>query len=311
MNDNVNYTVVGAFVLVLGAALVAAVLWLAVGTGSQKHFERYQTIVVESVAGLNIDAPVKYLGVNVGKVSEIAIDPANSSQVRLRFLIERGTPIKQDTEAVLKSQGLTGIAYVELSGGSADSPPLVSRADGEIPVITSKPSLSTRLESVLTTVLASVDRTSSNLAAVFDDENRAALKQTLADAAAVAQVLAAHKQALGSGIADASRLARTTSRASEQIEPTLDRIRAAANAIDNMAQVAAVASERAGSSVDAAAGSVQRLGTDTLPVLEQLLAELNQLAASLQRLSEQAARSPSSVLVGGPKPVAGPGEKAP
>lgn len=311
MNDKVNYALVGAFVLTLGAALIAAVLWLAAGTGSQKHFERYQSIVVESVAGLNVDAPVKYLGVNVGKVSEIAIDPANSSQVRLRFLIERGTPIKQDTEAVLKSQGLTGIAYVELSGGDADSPPLVPSRVGEIPVIASKPSLSTRLESVLTTVLASVDRTSSHLNAVFDDDNRAALKQTLADTAAFAHALAAQKEALASGIADASRLARTASSASAQIAPALESIRAAANSVDRMAQVAAVASERAGQSVDAAASSVQRVGSDTLPVLEQLLAELNQLAASLQRLSEQAARSPNSLLVGAPKASAGPGERTP
>jgi len=249
--------------------------------------------------------------VNVGKVSEIAIDPANSSQVRLRFLIEHGTPIKHDTEAVLKSQGLTGIAYVELSGGSADSPPLVPRTQGEIPVITSKPSLTTRLESVLTTVLASVDRTSNQLASVLDDDNRAALKQTLADTAAFAHALAQQKEAVGSVIADASRLARVATRASTQVAPTLERISAAANAVDRMAQVAAVASERAGSSVDAAASSVQRIGTDTLPALEQLLAELNQLAASLERLSEQATRSPSSVLVGGPKPAAGPGEKTP
>ena len=131
MQDKVNYALVGAFVIVLGAALVAGVLWLASGASGQKRYDTYQSIIQESVAGLNIDAPVKYLGVDVGKVSEIAIDPLNSRQVRLRFLIERGTPIKQDSEAVLKTQGLTGIAYVELSGGSAGSPPLVAAADGE------------------------------------------------------------------------------------------------------------------------------------------------------------------------------------
>jgi len=123
MDDKVNYTVVGAFVVLLGAALVAGVLWLAAGAHGGKRYGTYQTIMRESVSGLNVDAPVKYLGVDVGKVKEIAIDTADSSRVRLRFLIEQGTPIKMDTEAVLKTQGLTGIAYVELSGGTADSPP--------------------------------------------------------------------------------------------------------------------------------------------------------------------------------------------
>ena len=63
----------------------------------------------------------------------IQLDPANPQRVRLLFAIERGTPIKQDTVAVLKTQGLTGIAYVELSGGAADSPPLVASGAGEYP----------------------------------------------------------------------------------------------------------------------------------------------------------------------------------
>jgi len=60
----------------------------------------------------------------VGKVQNIKLDPENPQQVQLLFAIEHGTPIKQDTLAVLKSQGLTGIAYVELSGGAPSAPPL-------------------------------------------------------------------------------------------------------------------------------------------------------------------------------------------
>ena len=68
------------------------------------------------MAGLNVNAPVKYNGVDVGKVHDIRLDPADPMRVTLEFAIERGTPIKTDTEAVLTTQGLTGIAYVELSG---------------------------------------------------------------------------------------------------------------------------------------------------------------------------------------------------
>ena len=112
MDDKVNYTLVGAFVLALGAALVAGVLWLAAGTGKREAMDPYAAIITESVAGLNLNAPVKYLGVDVGKVSLIRLDPQNSRQVLLQFRIEPGTPIKSDSEVVLKTQGLTGIAYV-------------------------------------------------------------------------------------------------------------------------------------------------------------------------------------------------------
>ena len=139
MEDKLNPTLVGAFVLLLGAALVAAVLWLSAGVGGGKPSTAYETIFDESVAGLNLDAPVKYLGVDVGKVRSIAIDPHNPRQVRLGLLIETGTPVKQDSEAVLKSQGLTGIAYVEVSGGSAQAPALAIGPDGTPPLIRSKP----------------------------------------------------------------------------------------------------------------------------------------------------------------------------
>ena len=100
--------------------LIAGVLWLASGGALQKKYDLYLAIEDESVAGLNLNAPVKFNGVDVGKVRDIQLDPANPERVRLMFAIERGTPIKEDTVAVLKTQGLTGIAYVELSGGARD-----------------------------------------------------------------------------------------------------------------------------------------------------------------------------------------------
>lgn len=311
MEDKVNYTLVGIFVLALGTALVAGVLWLAAGLGGQQAVNPYQAFIQESVAGLNVDAPVKYLGVDVGKVSHIEIDPQNSEQVRLRFLIAQGTPIKQDTVAVLKSQGLTGIAYVELSGGSPASPPLLAGTGEPMPTIPFKPSLSARLENVLTNVLGNIDRVSDNLNAIFDVGNREALKSMLADTAALAHALAGQKQALSAGIQDAARTARLAASAGAQLAPTLDRIAAAGSAVERMAEQAGAAGERAGRAADAAASGVQQIGAEALPELARLMAELNQLSASLRRLSEQTTASPSSLLVGSPTPRPGPGESTP
>ena len=306
MEDKVNYTLVGAFVLVLGAALVAAVLWLAVGIGGQKKMDPYGSVMQESVAGLSVNAPVKYLGVDVGQVKQIRIDPQNSRQVLLRFMIERGTPIKQDTEAVLKTQCLTGIAYVELSGGSADSPPLLASAADPVPWIRSKPSLSARLENVLSSVLAGLDRLSGNLDAVLDADNRLALKQTLAGMATVAQALAAEQGAIRDGIRDAARTARLAAKAGEKLAPTMAQISESASAVDAASTRIGLAVDKAASSAD---GGVQQLRTETLPELARLISELNQLATAMRHLTEQTERQPSSLLVGAPTRPAGPGER--
>lgn len=310
MDDKVDYALVGAFVLLLGAVLVAAVLWLAAGLGRHQAMDPFQAVIRESVAGLSVDAPVKYLGVDVGKVRRIEIDPSNSRQVRLHFLVARGTPIKRDSEAVLKTQGLTGIAYVELSGGSESSPPLVAGADGAVPTIPFKPSLSARLENVLTSVLTNVDRVSNNLNSVFDADNRAALKSALADVASLAHGLAEQRAALATGLADAARAAKLAAQAAEQLAPTLDRIATSAQAVERMAAAAHSTSVRAGETADAATLSVRQLGNETLPDLARLMAELNQLAMSLRELSEQTTDSPNSLLMGNPKPRPGPGETA-
>ena len=322
MEDKLNPSVVGAFVLLLGAALVGAVLWLAAGVGGQRLTTAYQSIFTESVAGLNLDAPVKYLGVDVGKVRSIGINPDNPSQVQLGLLIDRGTPVKRDSVAVLKSQGLTGIAYVELSGGSAGAPPLLPTEEVPVPMIPSKPSLSARLENVVTTVLSSVDRLSGNLNDLLDSDNLAALKRSLAEAAALMQTLSAQRDHLASGMADLAETARNAARVSaqlgplvaaagpaiERVGPALARVEAAAAAVDGMAQAAGQASTRAGQAAEAALGGVQQLRGDTLPGVDRLVAELGPLVGSLRQLSEQLRAQPSSLLVGGAPRAPGPGE---
>ncbi len=305
-----NYAVVGAFVLVLGAVLVAGVLWLASGGAFQKQYDMYWAIEDESVAGLNLNAPVKYSGVDVGKVQQISLDPGNPKRVNLLFAIERGTSIKEDTIAELKAQGLTGIVYVELSGGAPDAAPLRETAPGQYPMIRTKPSLSARIENVLTSVLAKLDSTSSNINAMLSDANRAAVTSTLADIAAVAHTIAARKDTIDAGIANAGRTLENTSRATAQVGPVIDSIGRGANSVEKMGNEVALTSASAGKTVGAVGADVKRFTAETLPELERLLGELSALSTSLRRLSEQTERDTSGLLFGRKSLQEGPGESS-
>jgi phospholipid/cholesterol/gamma-HCH transport system substrate-binding protein len=308
METKVNYVLVGAFVLGLGAVLIAGVLWIASGGAFQKKYDRYLAIEDESVAGLNISAPVKYNGVDVGKVSDIALDLINPAQVRLTFDIERGTPIKVDTVAVLKTQGLTGIAYVELDGGALDAPPLRAIAPERYPLIRTKASLSARLENVLTSVLAKLDRTTSNIDAILSNENRKAFSSALADIAAVSHTLAGRRSSLDAGIASAERTFDNGARITAQLGPVIEQIGRSADAVEKMGDAAALASKSAGETVDSVGADLKRFSSEALPELQQLLGELKVLSASLRRLSEQTERNPSSLIFGRSPVPDGPGE---
>nr|WP_295769831.1 MlaD family protein [Rhodoferax sp.] len=281
METKVSFSIVGAFVLVLGAILIAIALWLAAGGAWQKDYDTFWAIENESVAGLNLNAPVKYNGVDVGKVSRIDLDRANPERVILSFAIERGAPVKEDTIAILKTQGLTGITYVELSGGALNSPPLRTIAPNLYPVIQTKPSLSARLENVLTSVLGKLDSTSNNINAILSPDNQAAFKNILSN----------------------------TAQATAKMGPLIDRVGRSADSVGKMGVDLSKAGASASKAADGLGAGVKRMGTETLPEIEHLLGELGSLSNSLKRLSDQTTRDPSGLLFGRTPVPNGPGEQ--
>lgn len=304
-----NYAVVGLFVVVLGAALIAVVLWLASGGAFKQKYDLYLAIVDESVAGLSTNAPVKYNGVDVGKVRDIRLHPGNPERVDLLFAIERGTPVKEDTVAMLKTQGLTGIAYAELSGGAKDAPPLRAIPPNEYPIIRTKPSLSARLENILTTLMAKLDSTSSAISAFLSEENAAAFKGAVADIATLSRTFAARKDTLDAGIASAARTFENGARATAQLGPVIERIGRSAEAVEKMGNEVALASANAGKTIGAVDAGVRRVTAETLPELDRLIGEMNVLAGSLRRLSEKIEGSPGGLLLGRSPVPPGPGEE--
>ena len=278
MESKVNFAVVGAFVLILGALLIGGVLWLSSGKSYNKAYDTYLVYMSESVSGLSLDAPVRYRGVQVGSVRRIALAPGNAKLVQLTLDIERGTPVKQDTVAVLQVQGLTGIAHVDLSGGGNDSPPLKAGPGEKYPVIRSGPSLMLRLDTAVTALLTNLNRSSESINALLDEENRVALRRTLANL---------------------ERLSGTL--ASAELPQLLRRLQRSADAFDRMANETA----RAGSNT---ANTVESLRAEALPEARQTITELRELTASLRRFSETLERNPGLLLQGRPAVPPGPGE---
>jgi phospholipid/cholesterol/gamma-HCH transport system substrate-binding protein len=290
--------------------LIAGILWIASGGINQKKYDTYLAIENESVAGLSKNALVKYNGVDVGRVNAISLDKVNQQRVRLELLIEHGTLIKEDTMATLKTQGLTGIAYVELSGGDPKSPILLAVAGSLYPEIKTIPSLSTRLESLLSNVVAKLDHLSSSFDGINNPDNIKAFSSALSDIAAVSHTFALRKDSLDVGLKSAARTFKNTDKASEKLESLIASVESSANAIQLMANDTANASRDVGSSAKLLSGDSHRFIAETTPDMHSLIAELNILLASLRRLSEQTERNPSGFISGPSKAPDGPGESS-
>ena len=304
MEEKVNFAVVGIFVLVLSAGIIGGVLWFSSGKSYRMVYDVYLTYMKESVSGLNLNAPVRYRGVEVGRVQKIALAPENVELVQLTLAIEQGTPVKADTVAVLQIQGLTGLAFVELTGGGRDSPALQKQAGEEYPVIKATPSLIRRLDSAVTALLTNLNKTSENVNALLDTDNRRAVKKTLADLETLSNTLAARSKLIDSSLVDAAHAMKNAARLTDEMTQFAQRVQRSADAFDRMADKLARAGESASSALD----DTQQFTSETLPQVHQLVMELRGLTGSLQRVSSELEQNPSALLYGRPAAKRGPGE---
>jgi phospholipid/cholesterol/gamma-HCH transport system substrate-binding protein len=308
METKVNYVFVGLFVLLLSAAMIAGVLWLSTGNQYNKVFDTYVAFMNESVAGLNLNAPVKYRGVDVGKVRKISLDASNPEQVRLELNIERGTPISVDTIAILKVQGLTGIAYVELSGGNNNSPTLKTSKGEPYPAIKTGLSLLGRLDVGMTGLLINLNKTAENLNNFLDDGNRYALKKTLANLATLTSTLAAHKSDIDKSVTNTTLTMENMAQISKQLPKLIEKIGHSADALETMARKTSRASDSVTKTFDGIGPNATRFAAEGLPEMERLIVEMRELTVSLQRVSTQVEQNPSILLRGTEAPQRGPGE---
>jgi phospholipid/cholesterol/gamma-HCH transport system substrate-binding protein len=142
MYSKVNYTIVGIFVLIFSAGLVWFAFWLA-KYGIHREFNTYKLFMTESVSGLSKDSVVKLRGVDVGRVSEIRIDPNNIERIEVFLKIKSEVPIKENMVAHTQMLGVTGLLSIEIDGGTNEAKTLKPSAD-HIPVIPTAPSWFTK-----------------------------------------------------------------------------------------------------------------------------------------------------------------------
>lgn len=307
MGKRLSNALVGVFVIALGLVWMGVTLWLALGDYST-HYTTYRVYLDESVSGLYLDAPVKYRGVDVGKVTGIALNPDVPDQVELTLDVVSTTPIREDTLAELAVQGLTGIAFVDLKGGSLEAPVLAAKEGEEYPVIRSAPSFFERLDMSGTELMGNLNVLISNLAKLLDAEGRQALRQIIANVDAVTGTLAARRAELGRMVEDGARLMDTGAQAAARMEPLLAQLEKTAQSFETMADNVALASESLNRYVVGSGGGVEQFSRQTLPELGSLVGELRTLTDTLKGVSEKLEEDPRALLYGRQIEAPGPGE---
>lgn len=299
MEAKVNYARVGLFVVLLGAALVVLLIWLG-RRESRRVYDHYDVYVRESVTGLNIGASVKYLGVDIGYLKEMVVDPEHPEQLRLTLSVSEETPVTEETVAYLEFQGLTGVAVVNLAGGRRESPLLTAKPEERYPVIKNVPSFYARFEQGLSRLLTDpslprlvdhLDNLALRTQSLVDEENRAAFKQLLIEAAKIA-----------------GTLDQMTERVDAQLPTLLDHLQVSSRALREMSGKAAQTSAMLERLVNQNQVRIEEFTGETLTEAGLLITELRELTATSKRLASQLEREPNALIFGKSQRPRGPGE---
>lgn len=189
METRANHLIVGAFALSVVAGLFFFVIWLA-KVEIDREFAVYHIIFDEAVSGLSLGGDVRYNGIPVGTVTAIEIAPNDPSRVRVTAEIGGNLQIRDDTVAKLELQGITGVSYVQLSGGSAAAPTLKAGPNGEPPVIRSQRSAIQELFAGAPELINRVITLVDEFTKIVNADNRQAFSRILANAETVSDTLA-------------------------------------------------------------------------------------------------------------------------
>jgi len=292
MESRINYIITGTFVILLTTGLVVFAFWLG-KYSDQDDYRYYKAYMKESVSGLSHDASVKYRGVNVGTVESIRINPENSEEIDLLLKIKSDTPIKQDMKVMLKFYGLTGLAFIEIEGGSNNSP-LVEHKEGVIPTIAYMPSIYSNFTQSLTSIAGKLSLILDNLDVLLNKQNIANISQALSNFKDISQDIKSYqseiRKLVENGVIMENKIISTS--------------RKVADASDKMKRLLI----RIEDSIQRGDYNVKELSSHTFEKMDELMYNLNVLTKEIQETVISIKRSPSDLLFKRANPKTGPGE---
>ena len=171
MENKSHALAAGAFVLAVAALLVGLAMWLLRDVANTVAYELASS---EAVSGLQPQAPVRFKGVAVGKVTDISFDPTNRANVLVRLAVAADAPVTKSTFATLAYQGVTGLSFVQLDDPGGSSEPLPRGPNGP-PRIPLRPNLFGQLSDQAQDLVSKLDTSVERVNALLAPDNQAAL----------------------------------------------------------------------------------------------------------------------------------------
>jgi len=272
MEARAHHLLIGTFVLLLVAGMLGFAAWLA-KVQVNRQFAYYRIYFEGSVTGLSRASDVRFNGVPVGTVAQIKVDPEDPQKVRVTIEVAADTPIRRDTVAQLEWQGLTGASFVQLLGGSPQSPMLVYEPGGKPPNISARRSAVQELVTAAPDLMQRGMQIADRVLAMLDDDNRAAFTAVLRNADQFVGALAAKTDSVG--------------RAIDNVESATTAMRDTANSLNELVARLEKVAGSTEQTLAAARGTMGKADQVLDRDLPALLREARETAKAFSRMSEE------------------------
>ena len=299
MEREANYLTVGAFVLLVFGLAAWFVIWYT-DAQDKRNYQRFEIYFQGSVAGLNRGSPVRYLGVDVGRVAQIRLDPRASDRVQIIADIDEDAPITDETLASLSLQGITGLLYIDLERDRGGKPVMPLVPSEHFPVIRTVQSNFDLLVSGLPDLVTHGADVANRISAVLSEGNIATVTATLVNLRQasnelprilqdVKQLTDDLQRTVGAIEAAAVGVREVTDSAGPDIKAAMARVR---TVMENLASTSA----RLDAFVSENETNITRFSDQGLFEFQQLIRDSREAAQEFRELSRSLKRDPSQLI---------------
>ncbi|MEI2383835.1 MlaD family protein [Breoghania sp. JC706] len=228
METRANYIAIGSVVLLTIFSAFIFVWWLA-GTGEGNTRRTLRVIFPGAVTGLEVGGQVFFNGIRVGEVTDLTFAHDDPTRVVAVTAIKANTPLRADTKASLGFSGLTGVAYVELVGGSKDMPGLLETEEN--PELIADRSGFQDLMQGARDVLSKADKSLSTINDLID-ANRPAVRESIDNITKFTDALAANSDGVSGFMASVSDATKAFTGLSDKLQGLVERADTLVAAVD-------------------------------------------------------------------------------
>lgn len=315
METRASHVLIGSFALAVLLLAFLFVLWLG-KLSLDREWAYYDVLFKEAVTGLTVGSAVQYSGIQVGEVRRLQLAVNDPGTVVARIRVAGDTPVNTDTTAKLTFTGLTGVAIIQLGGGSAQAPILAGEGS-EVPQILAEDSALAKLFASGEDVVLNVNQLLARASSLLSEDNVSKVSATLAHIESLSATLAAHGDGIGRALDDLAAAGESLRSSLAQAEQLLKRLDSIAGRADGLLDSDAEAivhnlrdtldatrrlAESTRRLVEDNREALDRFGEQGLPQLAPTLVELRETLSRLSSLSQRIERDASGLLLGRDQP---------